>query len=115
MDNSIFRKKSLDKISSPEQLNEYIKVARPSVFIFLAAVVVMLVGICAWSIFGTLDTTVSFAAVVVDGNMNIYIGEDLVAEGDALVVEGEDVTVSAVSSTPVAGSEVDHTFFICLM
>ena len=37
MASSIFREKSLKRISSPEQLNDYIKVSQPSVWIALAA------------------------------------------------------------------------------
>lgn len=49
----LFREKSLERISTPEQLNDYIKVTTPSVWLVLIAVVVLLVGIMAWSIMGT--------------------------------------------------------------
>ncbi|MCR5399521.1 MAG: hypothetical protein K6E68_08335 [Lachnospiraceae bacterium] len=49
----IFRKKSLDRISSPEQLNDYIKVTTPSVWVILIAVILLLVGMLAWSVFGS--------------------------------------------------------------
>ena len=52
---SIFRQKSMDRVSSPEQLNDYIRVTTPSVWLVLLAVVVLLVGILAWSIFGTVE------------------------------------------------------------
>ena len=39
---SIFRKKSIARISSPEQLNDYICVSSPSVWLLLAAVAVLL-------------------------------------------------------------------------
>ena len=55
-DNSIFREKSMDKVSSPESLNDYIKVTTPSVWIVLIALVVLLLGILAWSIFGRVET-----------------------------------------------------------
>ena len=54
---SIFRQKSLDKVSSPEQLNDYIRVTTPSVWLVLAALVVLLIGMLAWSIFGTVEAT----------------------------------------------------------
>ena len=37
MSDQIFRKKSLDRISSPEQLNDYIRVANPGIWMILAA------------------------------------------------------------------------------
>lgn len=49
---SIFREKNMEKVSSPESLNDYIRVTTPSVWIVLAALVVLLLGMLAWSIFG---------------------------------------------------------------
>lgn len=51
----LFREKSIERVSSPEQLNDYIRVTNPSVWIVLLALVVLLVGILAWSIFGTVE------------------------------------------------------------
>ncbi|MCR4893083.1 MAG: hypothetical protein K5989_13000 [Lachnospiraceae bacterium] len=55
MDNkSIFREKSLGRVSSPEKLNDYIKVTTPSVWLVLLAIMVLLIGAFIWSIYGTL-------------------------------------------------------------
>ena len=51
---SIFRQKSIDKVSSPEKLDDYIRVTKPSVWMTLAAVGVLLVGTIVWGIFGEL-------------------------------------------------------------
>ena len=50
--NTIFRNKSIEKVSSPEQLNDYIQVTTPSVWIMLVAVIILLVGMLIWGIFG---------------------------------------------------------------
>ncbi len=52
----IFRQKSLKRVSSPEELNDYIRVTSPSVWIVLAALVLLLVGMLAWSILGNIQT-----------------------------------------------------------
>ena len=52
---SVFGQKSLDRVSSPEQLNDYIRVTTPSVWLVLAALILMLVGMLAWSILGTVE------------------------------------------------------------
>ena len=49
---SIFRKKSLERVTSPEQLNDYIKVTTPSVRINLAATLILIVGTLVWAVFG---------------------------------------------------------------
>ena len=53
--NGIFRQKSMERVSSPEALNDYIRVTTPSVWIVLAALVVLLAGMLAWSILGTVE------------------------------------------------------------
>ena len=40
----LFRKKSMDRVSSPEQLNDYIRVTSPGLWLVLAAVVILLAG-----------------------------------------------------------------------
>ena len=49
---SVFREKSMERVSSPEQLNDYIRVTTPSVWIVLVALVVLLAGMLAWSVLG---------------------------------------------------------------
>lgn len=56
MGNPVFRQKSIEKISSPEQMNDYIRVSNPSVWIILAAVIVLLAGVFVWGLFGRLDS-----------------------------------------------------------
>ena len=60
---SIFRQKSVKQLSGPEDLNDYIRVTTPSVWIVLAALAVLLVGLLLWSIFGTLEVRGADGAV----------------------------------------------------
>lgn len=53
--NGIFREKSIERVSSPEALNDYIRVTSPSVWIVLLAIVLLLAGMLAWSIFGRIE------------------------------------------------------------
>jgi hypothetical protein len=61
----LFRKKSMDRVSSPEQLNDYIRVTTPSVWVVLAALIILLLGILAWSVLGTVT------AVAADGTEQV--------------------------------------------
>lgn len=63
MSNQIFRQKSLDRVSSSEQLNDYVRVSNPGVWTILLAVIVLLIGVCVWGIFGNLDTQIKTAGV----------------------------------------------------
>ena len=51
----IFREKSIERVSSPEELNDYIRVTSPSVWLVLAALIILLAGMLVWSIFGTVE------------------------------------------------------------
>ncbi len=48
----LFRQKSIEKISSPEQLDDYIRVTSPSVVLVIAAIILILLGMLAWGILG---------------------------------------------------------------
>lgn len=76
MDDKIFREKSLKKISSPESLNDYVKVSNPGVWVLLVAVIVLLIGLFAWGVFGRIDSSISTIGVVKNGNLDIYIKEE---------------------------------------
>lgn len=52
---SLFRDKSIERVSSPEELNDYIRVATPSVWLVLLATTILLVGMLAWSVLGTVS------------------------------------------------------------
>ncbi len=53
---SIFRKKSIDNINSPEALNDYIRVTSPPAWLVLLAVMILLTGIFVWCAVGTVQT-----------------------------------------------------------
>ena len=51
----VFREKSMKRVSQPEDLDDYIRVTTPSVWIVLLAVVLVLAAVVGWMIFGTVD------------------------------------------------------------
>ena len=84
-ESSLFRKKALDHISSPDDLTSYLKVTNPGVWIVLVAVIALLAGLFAWSMVGTLETTEDAivtvtdhrAKVVTTGQANIQLKENM--------------------------------------
>ena len=67
MDNKIYRETSVNRISSPEQLNDYLKVTKPGVWIVLLAVALLLAGLLVWGIFfgvGVIEKGGLFAELV---------------------------------------------------
>jgi len=51
----IYREKAVQRVNRPEDLNDYVRVTTPSVWIVLIAVLLLLAGILAWTIFGSVD------------------------------------------------------------
>ena len=69
MEEKIFRDKSMERVSAPEQLDDYIRVPSPGMWMVMGAVVLLLAGVCVWGIFGRLDTVIKAPAVVKDGTI----------------------------------------------
>ncbi len=58
MQSHLFRKQNVERISSPEQLQDYMRVTNPGVWMVLAAVIVLLAGLLAASALVKVETTV---------------------------------------------------------
>lgn len=104
MNEGLFRKKSMEKISSPEQLDDYIRVSNPGVWMLLFSVIILLIGMCVWGVFGRLDTTVSALAICNDGKTICYVNQDnlsAIENGTTVVINEKEYTVTAIGSEPV--------------
>ncbi|MBE5810063.1 MAG: hypothetical protein E7318_03910 [Clostridiales bacterium] len=107
---NLFRKKSLERISSPEQLNSYIRVSTPSVWLLLTAIVILLLGVCVWGVFGHMDTTLPAVAVAQEGSVTAWVREadaEKVSAGAAVTVDCVEGTVLSIDAEPV---RVDDSF-----
>ena len=110
MKSELFRKKALDQISSPEQLNDYIRVVNPSIWFMMVGVIIFLVGVCVWGIFGKLDTLLSVAAVNDNGRLVCYVKEaDISSVNRDMDVEigGNSYVIESIAARPL---QVDDSF-----
>ena len=57
------------RISSPEQLNDYLKVTSPKIWLLLVAVVLFVAGLLLWSSFTTIESYATGTAQSVGGEM----------------------------------------------
>ena len=102
MENPIFRKKSLDRISSPEALDDYLHVTTPSVWLTLIAIIMLLIGILIWSYVASIDSFATGRAQVENGKMYIEFDNEQIArnvQSGMTVIAGE--TQSRISSVGV--------------
>ena len=105
---SIFNKKATEKLRSPDDLDKYVQVTNPSVWVVLFACIALLVGLLAWGVFGSVTTSVSTTGVVVDGEAMCFLGADEAAKvhaGDAAYVGAEQMKVAQVAAVPDSRSE----------
>lgn len=104
MNNTLFRKKNIDRISSPEQLNDYIHISNPSAWIILAAFSILLVGICIWGIFGKLDTTLSVVAIKKGNHVVCCVKEadyEKIQVGMIVAIDEKEFSVTGMEKTPI--------------
>lgn len=110
MARNIFRKSSLDRISNPEQLNDYIRVTNPGVWMILCAVILLLFGLIFWSIFGQLDTYLP-VGVVTENDQSLCYVKDADAQAlktDMLVWIGDEkFHITEIQKQPI---QVDDSF-----
>lgn len=93
MDNQIFREKSIQRISSPEELNKYLKVTNPGIWAVLLAVIVLLAGLIIWSSVGTLETKAVGVAQADNGIVTVYVSGDRaedIMEDMPVIIDGNE-------------------------
>jgi len=57
MESGLFRKKSLERISSPEELHDYMRVTSPRLWMLLGAITALLVGFIVYASTATMENT----------------------------------------------------------
>ncbi|MBP0972558.1 MAG: hypothetical protein J5851_01480 [Oscillospiraceae bacterium] len=96
---NIFRKRSLERISSPEQLTDYLHVTNPGIWVLLAAVILLLGGLFAWSMAGELETQAGATALVENSQAQIVVtenGKGEVASGMTVRFGKDEYEITAV-------------------
>ena len=64
MDNQLFRQKSIERISSPEELHDYMRVTSPRLWMLLGAIVLLLVGFIVYASTATLENVMAIKVEV---------------------------------------------------
>ena len=100
----IYREQSLERISSPEQLNDYLKVTKPTVWAVLAAVILLLAGLLIWSMFAEIGSYANGTALVKNGSMTVRFEDQTFARN---VKEGMEVMVGE-TSCPIISVGTDQ-------
>lgn len=99
MDEEKFRKKSLDKVKSPDTLNDYIRVTSPGVWILLVSVIVLLAGALVWGAFGHVDSTVPASVRLEGGKAVCFIPEENISSvktGMTVKFAGQEAKIESI-------------------
>lgn len=97
--NQLFRKASLDSITSPEQLTDYMRVTNPSLLIILGAVLVLLLGAVTWFYTARIETTVTGSAMASNGTLSVYVSGDeaeSIKKGMTVKVRGYEADITEI-------------------
>lgn len=97
--NQLFRKASLDSITSPEQLTDYMRVTNPSLLLILGAVLVLLLGAVTWFYTARIETTVTGSAMASNGTLSVYVsgdGAESIKKGMTVKVRGYEADITEI-------------------
>jgi hypothetical protein len=112
----LFSEEAIERVLSPERLDGYLRVVRPSAWIAVAALVVFVVGALIWGLTGSFSQTLSATGLVhKDGSIVSYIpveqmpSDALVGRTARVTTAGGTIlegTVTEVSAHPLSQEEV---------
>ena len=63
------------RLSSPEQLNDYLRVTNPKIWVLLAAVIMLVVGLIVWSSIATVESYATGTATAKGGELTVVFDD----------------------------------------
>ena len=105
MADQIFSDKAMQKLKTADDLEQYVKLTNPGIWIVLAASASLLIGLIAWVFWGTAATTVEARAALINGKMQCFLPYNeyqLVKVGDEVYINHALWVVSECSDVPLS-------------
>lgn len=107
MEKNLFTAPRSQRVNSPEQLHDYIRTVRPSVWILIIAVIILLCSALVWSIFGKLNTTIHADGVVTGDTVVCYMSDlNGIQSGNTVTFGSLSGEVISVSAKPLSREQV---------
>ena len=78
MENGLFRNMSIDRISSPEELHDYMRVTSPRLWMILAAIVILLAGFIVYASTATMENTMQIRVQL----QKYHISSEIAPDGE---------------------------------
>ena len=95
MEQQLFRKESVERVSSPEQLSDYLRVTSPAIWVVLAAVILLLASLFLWSSVTAVESYAAGTAEVRGGVLTLTFDD---AEKAQNVEIGMNVNVGGLTA-----------------
>ena len=92
-------KKPLERLQSPDDLDHYLRMTAPGIWISIIACVAILLGIGAWVVFGSVSDHITLRGVATTDGIVCFVDGDTalrIKEGDFAYVDGVSETVTHV-------------------
>lgn len=123
---NVFSERATQKLRSADDLDAYVRVTNPSVWVALIAILSLLAGLVIWGVFGSVVTSVSATGTVVEaakipGSAKVQATDPKVAvcflsaddvvnvdSSDMADVGGELMRVADISPIPTSPDELDE-------
>jgi multidrug efflux pump subunit AcrA (membrane-fusion protein) len=118
MQNGLFRKVALERLSSPEQLDQLIRVTTPKGWLALVGLGSLLIVALLWGIFGTIETTNAGQGILIRGSgvqtiespvpgqierISVKVGEDIKVGQPVASVRSSDASDTVTVASPYDG------------
>ncbi len=84
MAKKVFRDKYMDTLTSPDQFDRYIKIMNPKIWVMLAAMIIVLLNMLAWTFFQNQVIRISTVGIAKDGEIVCWLKEEDKAAFDNL-------------------------------
>lgn len=82
----IFRQKNLAQMSSPEELNDILKVVNPSGWVILLSVFLILTGLFVWCLVGNVEKKINSSVEVSNGIAHFVIKDTAIKSGMKVII-----------------------------
>ena len=92
MDESVFRQKSVERMTAPEQLNDHLKVITPRVWLLIGVIAALIACLFIWAGFTAVESYAEGKATVNNGRMTLVFDDSRNAQH---VEEGMDIVIGS--------------------
>ena len=107
----LFTEKARNKLRSPDDLSEYLRVTNASGWIVLTICAILLFGLFTWGVVETAETNVTTFCANVGGKVICFLPVEQAAKirvGDPANVEGHLLKVASTSSLPISRDDANE-------